>query len=184
MEPRGSARFCGKCEKVVHDLSALSERAARRLLASTSESLCVRYLHDTSGEIWFGGDPPGWVPQGRLVRAGRSLAAAAALVAGPTLIQACGGADGGADPSYVRDNYDRQKDGATSDTSVEPTPTGAEHSDTDAPPSPTDAEHDASAPPNPTNVEQGTGAGGAPAEGEESTAGAAGTAGLAGSEEP
>src|SRR5262245_47315726 len=53
MDPRGSARFCGQCDKLVHDLSSMTEQAARRLLQSTSESLCVRYLHDATGTIWF-----------------------------------------------------------------------------------------------------------------------------------
>ena len=103
MAPRGSARFCGSCEKLVHDLSALSEPAARALLRQSSESLCVRYLHDASGEIWFSGGQK-LVPVPRLTRRKRGLAAAALTVV-PVLFQACGGAD-----AYGSDPYDAGAD--------------------------------------------------------------------------
>ena len=105
MDPRGSARFCGSCRKLVHDLSALSEPDARALLRDSSEALCVRYLHDASGEIWFSGGQ-NIVPVPRLTRGKRGLAAAA-LAAVPLLFQACGGAD-----SYGSDPYDAGADAA------------------------------------------------------------------------
>jgi hypothetical protein len=102
MSPRGTARFCGACDKLVHDLSAMSEREARSLLrARSTEGLCVRYLHDANGDIWFGGRSPGGaaglVPAARLARHGAAMAAAAALVLTPVLTEACGGA--GPDPN-------------------------------------------------------------------------------------
>jgi hypothetical protein len=92
MDPRGSARFCGKCDKLVHDLSALGERAARELMEQTPESLCVRYLHDATGQIWFGSERE-LVPTAALSRKKRSLTAAALVAVTPVLFQACGGAD-------------------------------------------------------------------------------------------
>jgi hypothetical protein len=47
-------RFCAECRKVVHDLEQLSERDARALLESPrTDGLCVRYVHDATGEIVF-----------------------------------------------------------------------------------------------------------------------------------
>ncbi len=53
MDPRDTGRFCGECQKIVHDLSALRETAARALLASKGAGLCIRYLHDEHGNVWF-----------------------------------------------------------------------------------------------------------------------------------
>lgn len=91
MDPRGSARLCGQCDKLVHDLSGMGERAARELLGSTSGSLCVRYLYDATGQIWFEGKQD-LVPPAALHRKRRGLAAAAVMAAAPLLFQACGGA--------------------------------------------------------------------------------------------
>jgi hypothetical protein len=87
MAPRESARFCGDCKKLVHDLSAMSEANARRLLERSSESLCVRYLHDRAGEIWFAEDFARAKPAPR--SRARALVTALAI---PALVQACGGA--------------------------------------------------------------------------------------------
>jgi hypothetical protein len=94
MDPRGDTkRMCGECNKLVHDLSSMTERQARALLARPrNDGLCIRYLHDAHGNVWFEGQAP-VVPVGHLVRRGVSmLAGAAALVAMPALIEACGGA--------------------------------------------------------------------------------------------
>jgi hypothetical protein len=98
MDPRGSARLCGQCDKLVHDLSGMGERAARELLGSTSSSLCVRYLYDATGQIWFE-DKQALVPPAALTRKRTALAAAAVMAAAPVLFQACGGA--GLDPYPV-----------------------------------------------------------------------------------
>jgi hypothetical protein len=44
------ARFCGACTRHVHDLSAMTDREARALLASTP-NVCVRYAVDADGRI-------------------------------------------------------------------------------------------------------------------------------------
>jgi hypothetical protein len=93
MSPRGKARLCGQCDKLVHDLSAMTERDARALLKTRpTEGLCVRYLHDATGEIWFGARAERVVPASRLVRRGAAAMSAAALVLVPALTEACGGA--------------------------------------------------------------------------------------------
>jgi hypothetical protein len=70
-------RFCGHCQKHVHDLSAMTEGEARALLTERSgSSLCVSYASDANGRIRF--RPPRRAP-GRLpVLAGGALLAACA----------------------------------------------------------------------------------------------------------
>jgi hypothetical protein len=96
MRPQGgAARLCADCNKLVHDLSGMTEPQARALLGRPrNEGLCIRYLHDEQGNIWFRGSaPPELVAPGRLVRRGfAALAGAAALIAVPSLLEACGGA--------------------------------------------------------------------------------------------
>ncbi len=47
-------RFCDKCKKHVHDLSARTEVEARALFdTARSTKLCVRYAKDASGSIRF-----------------------------------------------------------------------------------------------------------------------------------
>jgi hypothetical protein len=93
MDPRGRARLCRSCDKLVHDLSGMSEGEAGQLLAQTPTSLCVRYLYDATGKIWFTDDLCQVVPRERLSRGARGVVALSALVAAPLLFQACGGAD-------------------------------------------------------------------------------------------
>jgi hypothetical protein len=81
-------RFCGDCRKVVRELGQLTESEARALLASPpTEGLCVRYVHDATGEILFRKDAV--VPVARLVRRAAMIALAAAL---PLSTAACMGA--------------------------------------------------------------------------------------------
>jgi hypothetical protein len=95
MSPRGAARLCSMCDKLVHDLSAMTEGEARALLGTRSAAgLCIRYLYDAEGQIWFGNRAPDrLVPAGRLARRGALMATAAALVIVPALTEACGGAN-------------------------------------------------------------------------------------------
>ena len=95
MQPRGTARLCDTCDKLVHNLSAMTERDARRLLRQPlRQSLCIRYLHDAEGNVWFGSDvSEALIPANRIVRGGLAIAAsAAALALTPLLTEACGGA--------------------------------------------------------------------------------------------
>lgn len=77
-------RFCDACKMHVHDLSTMTKREAKDLLASDrTEGLCVRYLHDAGGEVVFSDS---------LVRAKRFVAAAAVAIALPMSLTACMGA--------------------------------------------------------------------------------------------
>ena len=47
-------RFCAKCNKHVHDLSARTEREARALFhRARGERMCVRFARDPSGAVRF-----------------------------------------------------------------------------------------------------------------------------------
>lgn len=91
MTPREhGGRFCGDCKKVVRDLSSMRERDARTLLKSADNGeLCVRYLYDKHGKVFFAGDAaPPLVPASFLQRAKR-VALSAAAVAVPLSLAAC-----------------------------------------------------------------------------------------------
>lgn len=91
---RQKGRFCGDCKKVVHDLSKMTAREARALLAAPkTEGLCVRYLYDQAGEIVFQREL-GIVPASELSRFARLARGAkiAAVVALPLSLTACMGA--------------------------------------------------------------------------------------------
>lgn len=52
MEGSRTRRLCRQCDKHVHDLSAVTERQARRLL-SKGPGLCVRYASGPDGQLRF-----------------------------------------------------------------------------------------------------------------------------------
>jgi len=80
-------KFCGDCEKNVHDLSAMSERKAQQLIQKESD-LCVRFVRDGSGQISFQPETVRRSRWGRVARAGLGFA----LV---SMAAACGtGSDG------------------------------------------------------------------------------------------
>jgi hypothetical protein len=106
MVPLGRrVRLCGQCTKVVHDLSSMTESGARALLRRPrNEGLCIRYLHDIHGNVWFGDrEPSRMAPAGRLARRGL---AALAIAAVPALLEACGGASPGTYDPAVADAGD------------------------------------------------------------------------------
>lgn len=91
MTPADGGRFCGDCKKVVRDFSTMSEREARALLKTArGGELCVRFVFDAHGRVFFGKDAPrkdALLPAHLLSRARRAaLVAAAAL---PLAAQAC-----------------------------------------------------------------------------------------------
>lgn len=84
-------RFCAECQKHVHDLSQMTRAEARALLSSAAtEKLCVRYLYDERGEVWFAPEAAPLVAPGRLARMKR-FALTAAAVAAPLSLTACMG---------------------------------------------------------------------------------------------
>jgi hypothetical protein len=56
--PEPGASFCNKCEKHVHDLSAMTEREAERFLAArVGEQICVSYRTAKDGTILVRPEP-------------------------------------------------------------------------------------------------------------------------------
>src|SRR5689334_24259202 len=99
----------GPCEGLT-----CTSRGTRAKVAGTScssGSLCVRYLYDATGQIWFD-SKQGLVPPAALNRKPRALAAAAMMAVAPVLFQACGGAG--------LDGYPYASAGATNDAPADP----------------------------------------------------------------
>jgi hypothetical protein len=87
MKPSDTKRFCDACKKHVHDLSAMTLRDARALLASPpTEGLCVRYMYDAHREIVFRG---ACLPPSMLVKAKRFARAAVGAATFPIALAAC-----------------------------------------------------------------------------------------------
>ncbi|MEI9885803.1 MAG: hypothetical protein WDN08_04745 [Rhizomicrobium sp.] len=85
MNPRKTGRFCGDCKKVVQDLSSMREADAKQRVAAAPEGLCIRYLHDEHGNIWFKDTP--LLSPGSLLKRGATLAAVALM----PMLSACMG---------------------------------------------------------------------------------------------
>ena len=112
-------RFCGQCRKVVRELARLTEAEARALLASPpTEGLCVRYVHDATGEIVFRRDV---VPVDRLARVRRLAATTLAAAALPLAAAGCMGAPAQMHP-LMGAPPPTQVDPATMGAVAEPTP--------------------------------------------------------------
>ncbi|MEZ4451308.1 MAG: hypothetical protein R3B09_17645 [Nannocystaceae bacterium] len=78
MEGGAERRFCGVCEKHVHNLSAMRyDDAVALLQESAGEHLCVRYSAEADGALRF----RDLVPRSRLTRGLRRAAFAAVLLA-------------------------------------------------------------------------------------------------------
>ena len=89
MTPADGGRFCGDCKKVVRDLSTMTQQEARALLSQAGAGqLCVRFLHDRHGKVFFADQARPLLPASLLSRAKR-VALAAAAVAVPLALQGC-----------------------------------------------------------------------------------------------
>ena len=81
MTAAGRKRFCSDCKKHVHDLSCMSRSEAGAFLREhAGQHLCVRYAHNSAGNLLFA--PSELVATSSLMSAVRGLAAAAAVSAG------------------------------------------------------------------------------------------------------
>jgi len=82
MTPAEGGRFCGDCKKVVRDLSKMKKADARKLLMENAGDLCVRFVHNAKGDIFFADMNP-VVPASSLNRAARAAFAAAVVALQP-----------------------------------------------------------------------------------------------------
>ena len=126
-------RMCASCNKVVHDLSAMSEADARTTVADGP--VCVRYLYDVHGNVLFSA-PPGArvVPAGALLsKAAKSrLRRAAALAASAIVFEGGGGNDGAARDVGVERNTHEPEADAGAPTALPPRVTADVGVDDDA----------------------------------------------------
>jgi hypothetical protein len=155
MTPADKGRFCGDCKKVVRDLSQMTETDASALVRSAhGGDLCVRYLHDKHGKVFFEEDlarRAGLLPRSFLNRA-RRTAVAAASFAVPVFLQGCGSDPFAATASAVSSNPDHKDQdelqpnmgGATPQDDPQPDPGNADAAPDAGPRPATDA-----APPDP-----------------------------------
>ncbi len=51
MEGSETVRFCSHCAKNVHNLSAMTRKRARKIVAVSNGNLCVRYFRRPDGKI-------------------------------------------------------------------------------------------------------------------------------------
>jgi len=97
MKPTQGGRFCGDCKKVVRDLSKMTEADARELLANRERGgseLCVRFLYDQHGRVFFQDAQSHLVPAGSLLSRAKRAATTMALAALPLATAACDVLDG------------------------------------------------------------------------------------------
>ncbi len=100
MTPAEGGRFCGECKKVVRDLSKLTRAEARKLVVERSGDLCVRYVHNAKGDVFFADMPSNVVPASMVNRAARAAFAAAVVALG-----GCHSASNGEPLSDTSDKY-------------------------------------------------------------------------------
>lgn len=114
MTPADKGRFCADCNKVVRDLSSLTESEAKQLLGSVkNEALCVRYLYDAHGRLFFSDRPAPLVSATLLSRAKR----AATFALAPALA-ACAPEPLGASRDYDSSQVYQMTGGAAYDPSA------------------------------------------------------------------
>ncbi|MEP6924082.1 MAG: hypothetical protein ABI954_06435, partial [Pyrinomonadaceae bacterium] len=51
MQGNETVRFCSHCAKNVHNLSAMTRKRARKIVADSNGNLCVRYFRRPDGRI-------------------------------------------------------------------------------------------------------------------------------------
>lgn len=121
MKPADHGRFCADCKKVVHELAQLTEAEAKALVSSAQNGeLCVRYVYDARGKVFFADTPRNIVSANLLVRAKRVATAAAALAA-PLALAACGigGTAQGGLEGYVDNRVIAEQGDAEADASAD-----------------------------------------------------------------
>jgi hypothetical protein len=87
MNGNDRVRFCRLCELNVYDISAMTSKEARELIARTEGRLCARLYRRADGTVITADCPVGW----RALKRRASFAAGAALTA---LLSLCGGVFG------------------------------------------------------------------------------------------
>jgi hypothetical protein len=145
-EAGGRRRWCEHCERQVHDLSKMSEPAARAFLREHAGQACVAFFEDETGELVFAPEPK-LVPLERVARRPRlveaaKLASAASVAA---LLGAC--TPHGHDNRALRLDDDAEPTSVSAPNTVIPTATAEPPARAVEPGAPPIAEHPCESPP-------------------------------------
>ncbi len=88
MDGDDRVRFCRECNRNVYNLSAMTAREARRVVAEREGRLCVRYYQRRDGTVLTSDCPIGG-KRSFLLAGAYSAAAVASVAAGITALSAC-----------------------------------------------------------------------------------------------
>jgi hypothetical protein len=87
-------RFCRECNRNVYNLSAMTDREARRVVAEREGRLCVRFYQRRDGTVLTSDCPVGG-KRAFLLSGVRAAAAVAGVAAGVTALSACNSVEDG-----------------------------------------------------------------------------------------
>jgi hypothetical protein len=85
-------RFCRDCNRNVYNLSAMTKREARRVVAEREGRLCVRFYQRRDGTVLTSDCPVG-AKRAFFVSGARAALTVAGVAAGITALAACGSAE-------------------------------------------------------------------------------------------
>ncbi len=88
MDGDDRVRFCRECNRNVYNLSAMTKREARRVIAEREGRLCVRFYQRRDGTVLTSDCPVG-AKRAFLLGAARAGAAVAGVAAGLVTLSAC-----------------------------------------------------------------------------------------------
>jgi len=88
MDGDDRVRFCRECNRNVYNLSAMTKREARRVVAEREGRLCVRFYQRRDGTVLTSDCPVG-AKRAFLLGAARAGAAVAGVAAGLVTLSAC-----------------------------------------------------------------------------------------------
>jgi hypothetical protein len=89
MDGDGRVRFCRECNRNVYNLSAMTEREARRVVAEREGRLCVRFYQRSDGTVLTSDCPIG-AKRSFFLSGARAALAVVGVAAGVTALSACG----------------------------------------------------------------------------------------------
>jgi hypothetical protein len=88
MDGDDRVRFCRECNRNVYNLTAMTEREARRVVTEREGRLCVRFHRRQDGTVLTSDCPVGG-KRSFLLAGARAVAAVAGVAAGVTALSAC-----------------------------------------------------------------------------------------------
>jgi len=92
MDGDDRVRFCRECNRNVYNLTAMTEREAKRVVAEREGRLCVRFYQRRDGTVLTSDCPVG-AKRSFVLAGARAALAVAGVAAGVTALSACDPAD-------------------------------------------------------------------------------------------